>query len=239
MLLEERQGARMRNIRGLFLFVIFSLVGTVWPELSGATPPEDQSEQASFDDVAHPPGTPSVPSAARPASKEKSPKVHKWTGSLVDSICMADALRQVPSLDQILFPEPLSQYYLQALQGSQRTSQGTGSGISSPQGQPHPPGPPSDSPGSNGDPETSERELAMQAAQLRRAELMDHQVKVCTPSPPTSHFGLFVSDGYLLKFDAAGDFRAMKALKASVLQPGKAVKAKVTGVLIEEEDLRN
>jgi hypothetical protein len=147
---------------------------------------------------------------------------------------MADALRQVPSLDQMLSPEPLSQYYLQALQDSQRTSQENAPGPYT-KSQSHPPGQ-SASPGSNADTETSERELEMQKAQLRRAALLDGKVRRCTPNRPPSHFGLFVSGGRLLKFDAEGDFKAMKAFTAAVIRPGKIVKAKMRGVIIDEKD---
>jgi hypothetical protein len=76
----------------------------------------------------------------------------------------------------------------------------------------------------------------MQKAQLRRAELMDQKVRMCSPNHPPSHFGLFVPDGRLLKFDAGGDLKAMKAFTVEVIRPGRAVKAKVRGVFNEEEN---
>ena len=137
-------------------------------------------------------------------------------------------------MDQILSPEPLSQYYFQALQDSQRTGQENVPGpyTKTPS---HSPGQ-SAAPGSNADTETSDHEREMQKAQLRRAELIDQKVRMCTPNHPPSHFGLFVSDGRLLKFDAGGDLKAMKAFTVAVIRPGKTVKAKMRGVFNEEEN---
>jgi hypothetical protein len=222
----------MKTILVLSFFVTFPLLGAGLP--APPTSPVDQSGQPPADDVEHLHGGLLLASTPKAPSQVKSPRVLKWTGSLVDSGCMADALRQVPSMDQILSPEPLSQYYFQALHDSQRTGQENAPGpytkIPS-----HSPGP-SAAPGSNADPETSDHELEMQKAQLKRAELMDQKVRMCTPNHPPSHFGLFVPDGRLLKFDAGGDLKAMKAFTAAVLRPGRALKAKVRGVFNEEEN---
>lgn len=88
----------------------------------------------------------------------------------------------------------------------------------------------------NGEPETSQRELDMQQAQLKRTELLKQQIAMCTPKRPTKRFGLVVADGHFLKFDAEGDFKAKKALQTSFIPTGKTVKAKVTGVKIAESD---
>jgi hypothetical protein len=48
--------------------------------------------------------------------------------------------------------------------------------------------------------------------------------------------GLFVSGGRLLKFDSAGNFKAKEALSVTDIEPGMPVKAKVTGVIVEEAD---
>ena len=215
-----------------FILVLSFLFTIPLTGAAGSAPPSspgEQPEEPSFEDLTYPPRVPAVPQM--PPLQGKPQKIHKWTGNLVDANCMADALRQVPSLGQMLIPEPLDQ---QAWQISQHPSQMTGS--PSTQGQPPLPGLPNSAPGPNGDPEISERELALQAAQLKRANLMEQQVKACAPQRPTSHFGLFVSDGYLLKFDAAGDFKALDALRALPVRPGKNVRAKVTGVMVEEAD---
>jgi hypothetical protein len=231
-LFEERHGARMRNILGLCFLVIFPLLATASPDSSSISP----SGQAQASDAPYLPGDPSLPPAIMLHPQGKTPKIHKLTGSLVDATCMAVALHQVPSLDQMVDPEPLLQYYLQAMESLAHPSQGTGPGILHTQGQPQTPSQPTGSPVLNGEPETSEREMAMQAAQLWRADLMEHEAKLCSPNKPTSHFGILLSGGHLLRFDAAGDIKAIKALKTSDTEPGKAVKVKVAGVILEEED---
>ena len=68
--------------------------------------------------------------------------------------------------------------------------------------------------------------------------MVDHAVKTCTPKTPTAHFGLLVSGEHLLKFDALGDVKAMKALRVAANRPGKTVKAKVTGVIEAVDTVR-
>jgi hypothetical protein len=81
----------------------------------------------------------------------------------------------------------------------------------------------------------SERQIAMQTAQLKRPKMLEDVAKACTPSRPTMHYGLLISGGQLLKFDAAGDFKAKEAVDISPVEPGKTVKVKVTGI-VEAED---
>lgn len=218
-------------------FIAFPVFGISPPEFSYSAVPFYESPQVSMGDGAQVPAAPPAPIASTHPPQRTSPKVHKWSGSLVDAGCMANALRQIPCLDQMISPEPLAQYHLQGIEDSQPTPQGAGAGTTPTQAPTHPPSQPPEARGSNGEAETSERELAMQAAQLRRAELEEQKVKMCTPRQPTTHFGLVVSGEHLLKFDSGGDFKAMSALKASVIQPGKPVKAKVTGEMLEAENI--
>ncbi len=46
------------------------------------------------------------PQDPRPAPHEKTQRVRKWTGSLVDADCLSKALRRVPGTDGALFPDP-------------------------------------------------------------------------------------------------------------------------------------
>jgi len=78
--------------------------------------------------------------------------------------------------------------------------------------------------------------MEMQKAQLRRADLIDQKVRICTPNRPISHFGLYVSGERLLRFDAVGDIKAMRAFSAAVIRPGRVVKAKVRGIFNDEDD---
>jgi hypothetical protein len=79
--------------------------------------------------VAPSPGPPQShgPQNPRPAPHEKTPRVRKWTGSLVDADCLSKALRRVPGSDEVLFPNPLSAFW-QTLQSSQRAEQEQNSG---------------------------------------------------------------------------------------------------------------
>lgn len=180
-------------------------------------------------------------------SQGKAQKAHKWNGSLVDAACMADALRRVPALDQLASSQPLSQYYFQGMENNPTPSQGSGPGAPSTpgppatqgepqQGQSRMPDRPTGALDPGGEPESSQRELDLQRAQLRRAELLKRQIAKCSPGRPTKDFGLVVADGHFLKFDARGNLEAKRALQASAVQPGKPVKATVTGAIVAKGD---
>lgn len=229
----------MRSNLAVSFFVPFVLVGVAVP--GGAATP--QSGQSSLAGASPLPADTSATPAVSPSSQGKTSKVHKWTGSLVDSTCMAEALRQMPSMEQSAYLEPLSQYYLQAVEKYDHPSQGggmatsmTGPGEQPTEVSPQTPGQPTGSPGLTGEPETSEHELAMQAAQLKRADQLQHQVKMCTPNKPTSHFGMVLSNGQFLRFDTEGDAKVSKALQPSDLPRGRTVKVKVVGVIIKDDN---
>ena len=173
----------------------------------------------------------------RPAQPMKPQKHRKWTGSLVDAGCITTALRRFPSADEALFPDPLSRFW-QTLQDSQRADQERKSGGWSPQGQRQTPSKAAWTGDSDGEPEASEQQIAMQRAQLKRAKVLEQVVKACTPTPPTMHYGLVVSGGQLLKFDAAGDSKAKEAINVSAVEPGKALRVTVTGVIEAEDTVR-
>jgi len=177
------------------------------------------------------------PENPRPALPGKAQKPRKWTGSLVDADCMSNASRRVPGIDEALFPDPLSEFW-QTLEGSQRAGQDRNSGAWSPRGQPETPSHAAWSMDSDGEPDASERQIAMQTAQLKRARMLADVATACTPSRPTTHYGLLISGGTLLKFDAAGNFKAKEASGISPGEPGKTVKVKVTGIVEAEDTLR-
>ena len=70
-----------------------------------------------------------------------------------------------------------------------------------------------------------------QAAQMAKAERIDNAAKQCSPSSSTQMFGLSMSGGQVVQFDRDGDAKAAEALKDVSIQPGKKVKAKVTGTM--------
>ena len=177
------------------------------------------------------------PQNPRPALHEKTQRVRKWTGNLVDADCMSKALHRVSGTEEGLFPDPLSEF-CQTLESSQRAGQERNSGAWSPQGQPETPSHAAWSMDSDGEPEASERQIALQRAQLKRAKMLEDVATTCTPSRPTMHYGLLISGGQLLKFDAAGDFKAKEAIDISPVEPGKTVKVKVTGIVEAEDTVR-
>jgi len=198
------------------------------------------SDYALQEPAVHPaPETPSTsqgapqsrgPQDSRPRVPGKPQKLRKWTGNLVDAGCFTNVLRRVPSIDETLFPDPLSGFW-QTLQSSQRAAQDRKSGGWSPQGQPQTASQTGWAGDSDGEPDASERQIAMQTAQLKRAKALEQVVKACSPGPPTTHYGMLVSGGQLLQFDSAGDFKAKEAINVSVVEPGKVLKVKVAGVI--------
>jgi len=200
----------------LWLLMACSVIWAAVPDSSTTTATSDQ-----------PPVDSIVPA-------DKVPKLQKWSGTLVNAVCMAESLRQIPSISEMLYPEPLLQYYQQGIEGSDHPPQGTGSGAAAGD-ESHPAGQPRDL--NNGEPETSQRELDMQAAELRRVELVKQKVNVCLPNEMTAHFGILVPAGDLLTFDATGDSKARKELKHTSISVGKRVKAKVTGATTKEGEV--
>ena len=170
------------------------------------------------------------------ASARETQKARKWTGNLADADCVGKALGRIQGIDEALLPDPLSEYW-QIVEGSQRGDRPHNSGTWSPQGQPQTPGQTGWWRDSDGEPEASKRQIAMQEAQLRRVKVLEQVAKACTPTLPTVHYGLLISGGQLLKFDKTGDFKAKEAINVSPVEPEKIVKVKVTGVIEAEGTL--
>jgi hypothetical protein len=153
---------------------------------------------------------------------------------------MINALRQIPSLDQTAFAKPLSAFW-QSVESSQLDQQVHHSGAWSPQAPSPAPSQAAWSRESDGEPEISERELAMQTAQLRQSTVLEQGAKACAPNNPTTHYGLVISSGELLRFDTAGNSKAKEAENISAperIERGRTVKASVTGVLESENRVR-
>lgn len=177
------------------------------------------------------------PRYSPPALTRKPQKPRNWTGTLVDAGCMTTAMSRFPSADETHFPDPLSGFR-QTLQDSQPAPQGRNSRGWSPQGQPQTPSQAAWTKDSDGEPEASEQQIAMQTAQLKRAKVLEQEVKACTPTTPTTHYGLVISGGQLLKFDTGGDLKAKEAIGVSAVEPGKTLKARVTGVIQADDSAR-
>jgi hypothetical protein len=70
-----------------------------------------------------------------------------------------------------------------------------------------------------------------QAAKMARANKVDSEAKQCIATVTTTVFGLVLPEGQVVKLDDEGNAKAGEALKAVTVEPGKRVKAKVTGTL--------
>jgi hypothetical protein len=70
-----------------------------------------------------------------------------------------------------------------------------------------------------------------QAAQMARADKFDHEAKQCVATASTTAFGLMAPGGQLVRFNNDGNAKAGEVLRTTTVEPGKPVKAKVTGIL--------
>jgi hypothetical protein len=170
---------------------------------------------------------PSVsPSSAKAKPGNDKPK--HLSGNLVDVSCMEKALVNSQSAPPTpATPNPGASAPQFADPGSTPgPAQHTGGGM--PGGQSPttsaPPGQPGATP-------TNPDMSPDQAAQMARAAKVDDAAKQCVPSSSTQAFGLAMSGGQVVKFDSDGNARAQQALKDVAVEPGKKVKAKVTGTM--------
>jgi len=79
---------------------------------------------------------------------------------------------------------------------------------------------------------------ADEQARVKQASKVDNAIKACTASPSSQAFGLATSYGQVMQFDPEGNEKAKEALKDADVQPGKKVKAKVTGTMENKATLR-
>ena len=189
------------------------LCGTSW-----ASQGSGGQAQSSTQETANP--TPVAKSDS--TAKHKGEKEKHWSGSLVDVNCVEKAKSSGGTEDNSVRPSATA---------PQRQWLGEGSGQASsqmgPSQTPRQTGalPPGQNPTQN--PDISQE----QAAQMARAEKIDNESKQCAATATTTVFGLVASGGQMMKFDTEGNTKAGEALKATAIEPGKRVKAKVTGTL--------
>jgi len=238
----------MGNVVTFYSLVAPSLLTTIMAGilnlsvLSGRSQYKDQdpavSQEAGGPSSSRDASQGSRPQPAQPVQPRKPQKSRKWTGNLVDAVCMSNSLDRLSSLNEALLPDPLSDFW-QTLQSAERAGQKRNSGVWSPQGQPQTPSEAASARDADGEPDASERQIAVQQAQLKRVNNLEQAVKACTPTGSTVHYGLVVSGGKLLKFDSAGDSKARHAVNTSPIERGKALRVKVTGVIEPEGNLRD
>lgn len=216
------------------LFVVLS-----WAPLLAQQNPSSQSP------AQNPPGATQDPAGAvnsstspgaSSTSKATSEKQKRWSGSLVDVGCMAKALSTTASgstpaastdtaVPHLLSPAPGQQ---PGQQPAVPSGAGNTPGMQSPATRPTYPG---EAAGNNGmSPE--------QQAQMARAAKVDDAAKQCVPTSSTRTFGLAMSGGQVVRFDNDGNSKVQAALKNVAVQPGKKVKAKVTGTMQDATTVR-
>lgn len=156
---------------------------------------------------------------AQSSSKEKH-----WSGSLVDVGCMAKALhadnaaspQSEPTLNAPHFTGGGSPGGGQVPGGTAPGGMGTGQRGQEPV------------PTTTG---ASSDITPAQQAEAEKVRRVDDAAKSCLATPSTEALGLATSDGKVVQFDPEGNAKAREALKDADLQPGKKVKAKVTGTM--------
>jgi hypothetical protein len=151
-------------------------------------------------------------------SKSGAKEKH-WSGSLVDVGCMVKVL--APGTDTAKpgsAPGPHTSHFL-------------GGGAPSPQaGQPAGGVGSSSGPGANG-PTPQGASPEEDAQRLAHVARVDNAAKQCAPTPATRAFGLATSDGQVVQFDPPGNVKASAALKDTPVEPGKRIKARITGTM--------
>jgi hypothetical protein len=157
-------------------------------------------------------------------AKRKTEKEKHWSGSLVDANCMVNAMSSPTGATDQIRPNAGTPQREWLTEGSGQTT--SPSPQMGPAQSPRQTGalPPGQNPDQN--PDISQT----QAAQMARADKLDKEVRQCVATAATTVFGLVPADGQMVKFDDEGNSKAGEALRAATLEPGKPVKAKVTGV---------
>lgn len=190
------------------------------------------------------------------ATTATTEKPKHWSGSLVDATCLAKALGSGPASTQpgasgaagagpasgssagVEKPHFTSENPDQLQQSAQ-----PGGGVQpqggSPAGAPKNEGPTGTTPTYPGQESGQNPDMNQaQTARAAAAQRVDTAAKQCTASSATQEFGLATSGGDVVRFDKDGNTKATDALRAVDVQPGKKVKAKVTGVMEENNLVR-
>jgi hypothetical protein len=193
------------------------LWGTSWVVAQGSVA---QSQSAAQGTENQTPAAKSGSTAQHKAEKEKH-----WSGSLVDANCMVKAMSSPTGA---------------ADQNSGRANAGAPQREWLTEGPGQTPAPqmgPAQSPRQTGalppgqNPDQNPDISQTQAAQMAQADKLDKEVRQCVATAATTAFGLVPADGQMVRLDDEGNTKAGEALRAATVEPGKPVKAKVTGIL--------
>lgn len=188
--------------------------------------PATPASPTSTENPATTPSPPDSQGAQKRAAKEKH-----WSGSLVDVTCMAKVIsagRGAGSSETSSKPD-VPHFMSPGVNPSPQMGPRTGGPMGPAQG-------PATTPDQYpvGSPDTSQPD----SAQMAKAEKVDDAAKQCVPTASTQTFGLALSDGQVMKFDDQGNAKASEAVKDTAAQPGKKVKAKVTGTMDDNDTVK-
>ena len=169
-----------------------------------------------------------------PAKSSKNvPKEKHWSGNLVDVSCMAKTLASGNAVTPPAEPAPAVPHFIGAVPASPQVGQAPGAGGQGGMGtgqRGQEPNLPSTT--------TNSDISADEQARINQATKVDNAIKACSASPSSQALGLATSDGQVMQFDSEGNEKAKEALKDADVQPGKKVKAKVTGTIENKATLR-
>jgi hypothetical protein len=70
---------------------------------------------------------------------------------------------------------------------------------------------------------------------MAQADKLEHEAKQCVATTSTTLFGLVPAGGRMVRFNDDGNTKAGEALRTTIVEPGKPVKAKVTGILAGDD----
>lgn len=177
-------------------------------------------------------GTQSLTESSTKSAKNV-PKERHWSGNLVDVSCMAKTLASGNVVTPPAEPAPAIAHFMGGDADSPQGGQVPGAGGQGGMG-PGQRGPEPNLPTTSTNPGTS----AAEQAQMNQANKVDNAVKMCTASPSSQAVGLATSDGQVMQFDQDGSEKAKEALKDADVQPGRKIKAKVTGIMEDKATVR-
>jgi hypothetical protein len=213
------------------------LWGSAWAQTPGqSTGTPERYPTTGVQNPATPadPTTTETPGSTYPSSssaQKLDTKEKHWSGALVDVSCMAKELsagnNASPQQPAATAPAGVPHFASEVGEppldsGQQRPGGGAmGPGEGNPNTTPTP---------NTATPGATDMSPA-DAAQMAKAARIDNAAKQCPPTSSTQTFGLSMSGGQVVQFDRDGDTKAAEALKEVSVQPGKKVRAKVTGTL--------
>jgi hypothetical protein len=173
------------------------------------------------------------PAGTSTKSAKNVPKEKHWSGNLVDVSCMAKTLASGNAVTPLAEPAPTAPQFMGGGAVSPQAGQVPGAGGQGGMGtgqrgqEPNLP-----ATATNPDLSTDDQ------ARMSQANKLDNAVKACAASRSSQALGLATSDGQVMQFEPDGNEKAKEALKDADVQPGRKVKAKVTGTMEDEATLK-